>query len=146
MDDTSFDTNLMSRIRLSCGSIILSLLGLAHLWNLYSHNVRYETPYGTTIEKSDDGLYNYTAINIRRDGSVRVVREHGTNWRSYSDRNEDGFVDSIIKHKRPFARGPSALILERKNDLGKYSSDFQEADEDFRQQMIRFKLSIERKR
>ncbi len=128
-------------------SIGVSVVGVVGIWtgvNFYAHhNVSYGE-YGNKVFQKVDGIFAYTQLEINLDGSVNIDRHSFGKDILYTDGEGDGNVDRIVQFSSPIVRGPDYRILYRGEDLKHNPVVFEDADRDFREQMLRFKPLINR--
>ena len=108
------------------------------------HNVSYETDNKKVFQKAN-GILAHTQIEVNKDGSVAMNRyNHIRGIRFYTDNDGDGKVDRVIYAAKLFSRGPHSETFYRDEHLEHYPQVFETADQDFRQQMKRFKPLMNR--
>lgn len=123
---------------------VIFYMGVQTGCNFYSHhNVNYEE-YGQRVYQKADGItaYDYTSLVINEDGSVEIDRYSLRNYRFYTDKDGDGKVDRVFQGDNLFGRGSYSRVFRRDKHLEQYPEVFERADQDFRQQMKRFRLSF----
>lgn len=106
----------------------------------FHHNTNYEVDDKKVFQKAD-GIFAHTKVEINEGGSVKIARYSpiGTT-RFYDDEDGDGIVDRIFRCSNLFDRGSYNRTFYRDRHLKQHPSVFQKADQDFRQQIKRFKL------
>lgn len=106
----------------------------------FHHNTNYEVDDKKVFQKVD-AIFAHTKVEINEDGSVEIARYSplGTT-RFYNDEDGDGMVDRIFICSNVFARGSYDRAFYRDRQLKQHPSVFKKADQDFRQQIKRFKL------
>ena len=111
--------------------------------NFYLHyNVNYSVD-GKTVFKKAEGIFAHTELELNEDGSIGVDRYSFGNGRFYIDKEGDGQVDKVSQYSL-FTRGPHSRHFDRKKHLEQYQDVFRKADEDFRRQLDRFGLFLDR--
>ncbi len=131
-------------LTLSIGVPIAVGLGIVTGINFYlHHNVNYEED-GKRIFQKADGIFDYTELEINEDDSIDISRYSFGNTRFYTDEDGDEKVDRIFKASHPFVRGSHSRAFYRDKHLEQYPQIFERADQDFREQMKRFKPYINR--
>lgn len=130
---------IAKRLTLSTGVSIVAVVGMWTGSNFYfHHNVNYEED-GKRVFQKADGIFAHTELEINEDGSVEMNRYSFGNNRFYTDKDGDGKVDRVFQGSNLFARGSHSRAFYRDEHLEQYPQVFERADQDFRQQMKRFK-------
>ena len=134
----------VKRLALSIGVPVVVSVGALTGINFYAHhNINYEVD-GKRVFQKADGIFAHTELEINEDGSVEMDRYSFGNTRFYTDKEGDGKVDRVFQGSNPFARGSHSRAFHRDKHLEQYPQVFERADQDFRQQMKRFKPYINR--
>ena len=141
--------NIFNKVKTLVGPIVIPIaivLGMGTGGNFYfHHNVNYEED-GKKVFQKVDGIFDYTELNINEGGSVDVIRHSLVNYRSYTDKDGDEIVDRVFHGSNLFVRGSGShsRMFLRDEHLEQYPQVFEKADQDFREQMKRFKPYINR--
>jgi hypothetical protein len=144
-------TNIMAidktvkRLALAIGIPVAGYTALLAGYNFYAHNNHiYEIGDKKVFQKMD-GIASYTALEIsKEDSSFDVKRYSPFGYRRYKDDDGNGIVDELYLEPNPFTRNSRPKVLERNRHMKKYQSVFQKADRDYRQQIKRFKIFMNR--
>lgn len=118
-------------------------LGIVTGFNYYiNHNVSYETDDKRVFKKAD-GIFRNTTLKIdKNNDSIYIVRSH-PDYRTYDDKNGNEILDEVCFGTKLFTRGSHYRCFDRDKHLEQYPLIFQEADEDFKQQIQRFEVGTE---
>jgi len=126
-------------------------LSIPFSMNVYkNHNVDYQIE-GRRVLKKVDGIFANTRVEIDKDGSIEMTRASLCGeYRSYTDEDRDGYLDSIYLGGHMFPGRGAELesrifyrdgTLWRDGDLENYPDVFTNGEQDFREQLERFGLS-----
>lgn len=134
-------TKSLKKLILPAGLPLLLLAELTSL-NLYlNHNVSYETRTERVYKKAD-GVLSHTEVKMKNDCSIEVRRDLFGRCLFYVDKEGDGLVDTVYRSENFLKRGDHLDSFQRSTDLNLFPEVFESADEDFQNQMRRFKPII----
>jgi len=113
-----------------------SVLGIEYL----SYHNSKQVFVDKTTEIKVDGINALTSFTEFNDGRLQITRETTGTVKVYLDINGDFRVDKIEETRYPLIGEPFRISLDRGKDYA--TQDFHEADEDFRNQVQRFRPEL----